>query len=165
MARTANLDPELLGAITAARSREKEAIRIARKEIQALVDKATRSAHAEVVAAVRTALAGNQSARQIGLAYGSSDPTTVKKLIQEASVGLDSLGNENHPDWILTKHEDGSFDVQVMSLGETGLSGMATFTIDEDGENFSAIDGDLWIQFQLYRLGYRDMIMEEYARQ
>ncbi len=164
MARTINNNEALLEAVRIARMREREASQIARKELQALIEKATRKAHAEVVASVRSAILGGQSARQIGLAYGSSDPHTIRKLIAEASSDIEGGGNSNHPDWMLTRFSDGSFEVQVMSLGDTGLSGSAIFTIDEDGDNFTAIDGDLWVQVQLYRLGYKDAIMEEYRK-
>lgn len=164
MARTVNKDDALLETIRIARMREREASQIARKELQAMIDKATRSAHAEVISAIRSAVIGGQSARQIGVAYGSSDPHTIRRLISEATSDLDSNGDGNHPDWLLTRYSDDSFEIQVMSLGDTGLSGSAMFRIDEDGENFTAFDGDLWIQVQLYRLGYKEAIMEEYRK-
>jgi hypothetical protein len=33
--------------------------------------------------------------------------------------------------------------------------------MDDDGENFSVIEGDMWIQIQLYKLGYKDYVIEE----
>jgi len=165
MARTINNNEALLEAVRVARMREREASQIARRELQAMIEKATSKAHAEVVASVRSAILGGQSARQIGLAYGSSDPHTIRKLIAEASSDIEGGGNSNHPDWMLTRFSDGSFEVQVMSLGDTGLSGSAIFTVDDDGDNFTAIEGDLWVQVQLYRLGYKDAIMEEYRKE
>jgi len=164
MARVVNKDDELLEAIKLARYREKEAQRQARKELQQAIERATGKAHADVVSAVRAALVGGQSARQIGIAYGSSDPYTVRKLVLEASINIEG-GNPSHPDWFMNKNVDGSFTVQVMSLADTGLSGTATFVVDDDGENFTAIDGDVWMQMQLYRVGYAKEIMEEYSAQ
>ena len=163
MARTINNNEALLEAVRIARMREREASQIARRELQAMIEKATSKAHAEVIASVRNAILGGQSARQIGLAYGSSDPHTIRKLITEASVDLEN-GNSGHPDWMLSKFSDGTFQVQVMSRGDTGLSGSAIVTVDDDGDNFTAIEGDLWVQVQLYRLGYKDAIMEEYRK-
>ena len=163
MGRTLNNNDALLDAVRVARMREREATQIAKKELQLLIEKNTRKAHADVVSAVRSAIIGGQSARQIGIAYGSSDPHTIRKLIAEASVDLQG-GTSGHPDWMLNKYEDGTFQVQVMSLGDTGLSGSAVFKIDDDGDNFTAIDGDLWVQVQLYRMGYKDAIMEEYRK-
>ena len=164
MSRAVNKDDELLELIKEARHRERETQKQARKELQQAIERATGKAHSEVISAIRAALVGGQSARQIGIAYGSSDPYTIRKLILEASINIEG-GNPNHPDWIMTKNDNGSFSVQVMSLADTGLSGNATFTIDDDGENFTAIDGDLWMQMQLYRAGYRDAIIEEYNAQ
>jgi len=164
VARTINNDDALLDAVRMARVREREASQIARRELQAMIEKATKKAHAEVVASVRAAVLGGQSARQIGLAYGSSDPHTIRKLIAEATSDIAGNGDGSHPDWMLTRFSDGSFQIEVVSLGDTGLSGSAVFKIDEDGENFTAVDGDAWIQVQLYRLGYRDAIMEEYRK-
>lgn len=164
MPRTVNNDEALLEAVKMARIREREASQIARRELQAMIEKATKKAHADVVASVRAAILGGQSARQIGIAYGSSDPHTIRRLIAEATADIASNGDGSHPDWMLTRFSDGSFEIEVVSLGDTGLSGRATFKVDDDGENFTAVDGDVWIQMQLYRLGYRDAVMEEYRK-
>jgi hypothetical protein len=102
-----------------------------------------------------------QTARQIGFAYGSSDPNTAKRLVNEAMEN-DSFDMVNpHPEWKLSKNSDGTFSIKAYSLGESGLSGFGTFKIDEDGENFSCVDGDMWIQVQLYKLGQKDRVLEE----
>jgi hypothetical protein len=41
------------------------------------------------------------------------------------------------------------------------MSGHALCRVDDDGENFSVLEGDMWIQIQLYKLGYRDEIVRE----
>jgi hypothetical protein len=33
--------------------------------------------------------------------------------------------------------------------------------IDEDKENFTCVEGDMWIQVQLYKLGFKDTVLEE----
>jgi len=162
MGRTVNKDDVLLDAIRVARVREREAVQIARKELQSMIDKATSHAHAEVIATIRSAVIGGQSARQIGVAYGSSDPHTIRRLIDEASADLNTANSSNHPDWILTKLSNLTFEIQAISLGNTGLSGKAIFKIDDDQENFTAIDGDTWIQVQLYKLGYNEKVIEEF---
>jgi len=164
VSRKINNDEALLEAVRIARMREREASLIARRELQAMIEKATKKAHAEVVASVRAAVIGGQSARQIGIAYGSSDPHTIRKLISEATADISGNGDGAHPDWMLTRFSDGLFEIEVVSLGDTGLSGSAVFKVDDDGENFTAVDGDAWIQVQLYRLGYRDLVMEEYRK-
>lgn len=163
MARTVVKDDTLLNSVKAARKREKDAITEAKRKFQAFVERESIMAHAEVVSAIRLAVLGGQNARQIGIAYGSTDPGTIKRLIAEAT---DTTGTKvkggSHPDWTLTKHENKTFTVKVSSLGDTGLSGAARFTVDEDGENFTVIDGDEWLQMQLYRLGYKEAVLEAY---
>jgi hypothetical protein len=43
--------------------------------------------------------------------------------------------------------------VRIVAFGADQQTGEATFTIDEDGENITAVDGDLWVQSVLYREG------------
>lgn len=163
MARAVVKDDNLLNSVKAARQREKEAISDAKRKFQEFVEREAQMAHAEVVSAIRLAVIGGQNARQIGIAYGSSDPGTIKRLIAEATdTTATKVRGGSHPDWTLNKHQDRSFTVKVSSLGETGLSGAARFTIDEDGENFSIVSGDEWLQLQLYRLGYKEAILEAY---
>lgn len=163
MARTVVKDDTLLNAVKTARIREKESITEAKRKYQYFIEREAQAAHAEVISAIRLAVLGGQNARQIGLAYGSTDPGTIKKLIAEATnTTATKVKGGSHPDWTLTKHQDKSFTVKVSSLGDTGLSGAARFFIDEDGENFTVIDGDEWLQMQLYRLGYKEAILEAY---
>lgn len=163
MVRAVIKDDNLLNAVKNARVREKDAISEARRKFQEFVERESQAAHADVVSAIRMAVLGGQNARQIGIAYGSSDPGTIKRLIDEATnTTATKVKGGSHPDWILNKHQDGSFTIRVASLGDTGLTGAARFTIDEDGENFSLVDGDEWLQLQLYRLGYKEAILEAY---
>lgn len=156
-------DDTLLNAVRTARAREKEAISEAKRKFQEFVEREAQAAHAEVVSAIRAAVIGGQNVRQIGIAYGSMDANTIKRLIVEATdVTETKTKGGAHPDWSLTKHQDGTFTVKATSLGDTGMSGMARFTLDEDGENFSYTDGDEWLQLQLYRLGYKEAIIEAY---
>jgi hypothetical protein len=162
MTRTANIDNALLEAVKVTRLREKEAKQIAKRELMFMIDKQTKGAHEDLLVAIRNAVLGGQSARQIGIAYGTTDPYTIRNLIAEATNGIDGANNGDHPDWLLRRFEDGTFEVQALALGSGDLSGTAIFSVDEDGENFTALSGDLWIQVQLYKLGYKDKVMEEY---
>jgi hypothetical protein len=163
MARVVIKDDNLLNAVKAARLREKEAISEAKRKFQEFVEQEAQLAHSEVISAIRSAVIGGQNVRQIGLAYGSTDAGTIKRLISEATdVTETKTKGGSHPDWSLTKHQDGSFTIRVTSLADTGMSGVARFTLDDDGENFSYADGDEWLQLQLYRLGYKEAIIEAY---
>lgn len=153
---------KFLDDISKARLREKEAIAFAKRRFQEFIDKETEGIHAELLACIRLATLNGESARQIGLAYGSSDPYTIKALIQQATVGDSTEETKSHPDWIMNKMSDGGFTLEVFSIGNTGMSGKAYCKIDEDGENFSAVEGDLWVQVQMYRLGYHEQVVKEY---
>jgi len=157
----ANKNDDVLNQIRVARAYEKVALANARKRAQQMVIDETAEAHEAVIEAVRQALASGQTARQIGFAYGSSDPTTARKLVNEAMLSDDGDTLNPHPEWKLYKNDDGSFNIKAYSLGESGLSGYGVFTIDDDGENFSCVEGDMWIQVQLYKLGYKDTVLEE----
>jgi hypothetical protein len=149
-------------AIKTARAHEKIAIAEAQRKAAEWVLEETKEQHEIIVEAVRRALGEGMSARSIGQAYGSSDPKTAKRLILEAmggtSVSSDSSG---HPEWKLTRNDDDTFNINAYSLGDAKLTGFGTFKVDEDGENFSLVDGDMWIQIQLYKLGYKDTVLEE----
>jgi hypothetical protein len=101
------------------------------------------------------------SSRKIGEAYGSSDPHTIKRLINEAVAGVTSNDGGVHPEWKLTRNMDGTFTITAFGLGDAKLSGSGVFSIDEDGENFSLVDGDAFIAVQLYKLGQKDIVLEE----
>jgi hypothetical protein len=66
-----------------------------------------------------------------------------------------------HPEWKLSLNDNGTFNIKAYSLGDRGLSGYGIFEIDQDGENFSCVEGDMWIQVQLYKLGLKDVVLAE----
>lgn len=145
-----------------ARAREKEAVAIARKSFREYVKKQTEAAHNEVLSAIRLATLNGEPNRQIGFAYGTTDPYTIKRLIAEATSQNDIAETQSHPEWVMTKLPDGTFSLEVFSIGDTGLSGKAICKIDDDETNFSAVSGDLWVQVQMYRLGYNERVVKEY---
>lgn len=152
---------EISTAIKTARALEKIAIAEARKRAEEYIVKETAEEHEAIVEAVRRALGAGMSARQIGMAYGSSDPHTAKKLITEAMAGSSPDTLSTHPEWKLTHNVDGTFSINAYSLGDAKLSGFGKFKLDDDGENFSLIEGDLFVQLQLYKLGYKDAVIKE----
>jgi len=148
-------------AIKTARAHEKIAIAEAQRKAAEWVQEQVVAEHEVIVEAVRRALGAGMSARAIGVAYGSSDPKTAKRLILEAMAGTSPDTVSEHPEWKLTKNDDGTFSINAYGLGEAKLTGFGTFKIDDDGENFSLVDGDMFIQVQLYKLGYKDTVLEE----
>jgi hypothetical protein len=148
-------------AIKTARAHEKIAIAEAQRKAAEWIQEQVVAEHEVIVEAVRRALGAGMSARAIGVAYGSSDPKTAKRLILEAMAGTSPDTVSEHPEWKLTKNDDGTFSINAYGLGEAKLTGFGTFKIDEDGENFSLVDGDMFIQVQLYKLGYKDTVLEE----
>lgn len=150
-------------AIKTARAAEKVAISNAKRKLADLVDEMVAHEHATVLDAIRRALVMQMSGRQIGTAYGSSDPHTIKRLINEAVAGVTSTDGGVHAEWKLTRNPmvPGEFTITAFGLGENKLSGEARFTVDEDGENFTLIDGDSFIAMQLYKLGYKDDVLRE----
>lgn len=170
MAKPRVKNEKTLGAIKVARLVEKAARDSARRRLEALIDNEVTLEHEKVLEAVRVAILEGHSIRQIGFAYGSSDPYTAKRIVTEALADMTSAeAPEDVRQWRLfvNETEDGteSFDIQVYSLGESGVSGRATFTLDEDGQNITAIDGDLWISIQLYKLDLVNEIVKEYHEQ
>lgn len=157
-------DSALLEAIAITRKVEKIALADARVKAGEWVKTQTVDEHNKVLDTVRNALVAGYSARQIGLAYGSTDPYTAKRLITEAmatSGANITEAMENHPEWLVEPHDDDTFTIRAFALGEQKLSGEGVFRIDEDGENFSQIDGDGFIQIQMYRLGLVEQVLEE----
>jgi hypothetical protein len=149
-------------AIKTARAHEKIAIAEAQRKAAEWVLEETKEQHEVIIESVRRALGEGMSARQIGMAYGSSDPKTAKRLILEAMGGTStSSDSSRHPEWKLTRNDDETFNINAYSLGDAKLTGYGTFKLDDDGENFSLIDGDMWIQIQLYKLGYKDDVLQE----
>jgi hypothetical protein len=159
-----NKDEMLLSAIKASRQVEKTALAQARAEASEWVKTQTVDEHSKVLDAIRNALIAGYSARQIGIAYGSTDPYTAKRLIAEATaeVGANYIeARENHPEWLVEVHDDNQFTIRAFALGEQKLSGEGLFRVDDDGENFTQIDGDGFIQIQMYRLGLVEKVLEE----
>ena len=150
-------------AIKSARAIEKNAISNAKRKLADLVDEMVAEEHANVVDAIRRALVLQMSSRKIGESYGSSDPHTIRRLINEAIAGVTSTDGAIHAEWKLTRNPmvQGEFTITAFGLGENKLSGEARFTLDEDGENFTMIDGDSFIAMQLYKLGYKDDVLRE----
>lgn len=157
-------DEALLSAIKASRLTEKTALANARAQASLWVKARTEEEHKQVLDAVRNAVVAGYSARQIGIAYGSTDPYTAKRLITEATAGAGANfveARENHPEWLVEVHDDNQFTIRAFALGEQKLSGEGLFRVDEDGENFTQIDGDAFIQIQMYRLGLVEKVLQE----
>lgn len=155
---------EILLAIHASRQAEKLALASAVKRARQIAIAETKPQHDEVLANVRQAVQLGMSMRQIGTAYGSSDPKTIKRLIDEATLGFVPDADSDEPvnrDWTIEKNADGSFVLSAYGWGEQRLSGNGVFTIDTDGTNITQIDGDGWIQIQAYRLGFVEQIIGE----
>ncbi len=161
MARVKN--EKTLNNIKVHRLLEKAAREEAKRRLEFLVDREVAEVHEKVMEAVRVAVLEGHSIRQIGFAYGSSDPHTARRIIAEACADLQvDEDTEEIRKWRMFVNDDDSFDIQVYSIGESEQSGRATFTIDPDGTNITATDGDLWIGIQLYRLGLVPEIVKEY---
>ena len=153
MGRVAKQDEGLLGAIKDARAIHKSAIFEARKKIEPFVLSETESVYRDLIYSIRMALIAGHSARQVGKAYGSSDPYTIKKLVEEATAGIDTDSSAD-PSWQVKAIDDSeSFELKVVAFGQDKQSGSAVFEVDEDGENITAIDGDFWLQSAVYREG------------
>lgn len=152
---------ELLNAVKVARAYEKVALAEAKRRAEERIKDETAEAHDKLIEAVREALLAGATARQIGIAYGSSDARTARKLVADAMTNDDGETLNPHPNWKLSRNQDDTFNITVYSLGDSGMSGHALCRVDDDGENFSVIEGDMWIQIQLYKLGYKDEIIKE----
>jgi|TARA_R110000822_G_scaffold51230_1_gene133248 hypothetical protein len=159
LGRVAKQDEGLLGAIKDARTAHKLAILEARKKIEAFVASETEEIYKDLIEAIRTALMDGHSARQIGRAYGSSDPYTIKKLIEEAKLDDVSDGTGD-PSWRVRSLDDpNTFELKVVAFGQDRQTGLAVFEVDEDGENITAVDGDFWLQSAVYREGIVEEIL------
>lgn len=150
MARVAKQDTGRLSAISEARARYNEAVKIAKEKVQDFIREETEPYQFDLIDAVRLALLEGHSARQIGQAYGTTDPYTIRRLIEQAGISDDV---EAPPAWRVTKGPDGYHAIRVVAFGPDRVTGEATFTIDEDGENITVTDGDLWLQSVIYREG------------
>lgn len=150
MARIAKEDTGRLSAVTEARARYKESIKVAQEKLKGFIEEETKQYYDDLIDAVRLALVDGHSARQIGKAYGSSDPITIKRLVDQAGVDDSSVTPQSS--WRSALYGD-SLVVRVVAFGIDKLTGEATFEIDKDGENITAVDGDFWLQSALYREG------------
>lgn len=150
MGRVAKQDSGRLSAITEARAKHRESIKVAQEKLKTFIEDETREYYQHLIDSVRLALVDGHSARQIGIAYGSSDPATIRKLIEDA--GVDDLSVVAQPSWRSALHGD-DLVVRVVAFGPDKLTGEATFAIDEDGQNITATHGDFWLQSLLYREG------------
>lgn len=166
MARTANTNEALVGGIVAAREAEREAIRLAKIKYDSLIAAETSVAHDNVLQAVRKAVFDGMSTRQIGFAYGSSDPHTAKRIVEEAMAGfdVDQGDHKTKAGWIVTvpENDNSLFTIQVYGLGDNKADGVVEVSMDEDEINFTAQGGDYWVVSQLYRQGLVDAIIKSY---
>lgn len=150
MGRVAKPDTGRLSAVREARNRQRLAIEEAKQKVADFIAKETQPYYDELIDAIRLALVEGHSARQIGQAYGSSDPHTIRKLVEDA--GFDD-GKITGQASLNVKSVDGKLVVSIVDFGSDRRTGQATFVVDEDGENITAVDGDLWVQSVLYREG------------
>lgn len=159
MARKVTANTDLVNKVKIARGVYRLAIAEAEKKFHELVHEATAEAREQMYEAIRDAVANGVSTRQIGFAYGSSDFNTAKRIVAEATAGMvDEVSHETRQ-WLIDSVDGNRFTISVYNID--GRNGSATCEIDEDGVNFTAIDGDLWIAIQLYRLGFKDDIIKE----
>jgi hypothetical protein len=160
LGRVAKRDAGLLQAVRDTRAVHRVAVVEARKKIDTFIMSETQEVYEEMIYSIRMALIDGHSARQIGEAYGSSDPYTVKKLVDEAKLGIDPDGTED-PSWQVKGIEDSdNFELKVIAFGQDKQSGIAVFEVDEDGTNITAIDGDFWLQSVVYREGIVKEILD-----
>lgn len=150
MGRTAKPDTGRLSAIREARAKHKASIVEAKKKVADFIAKETQPYYDELIDTIRLALIDGHSARQIGQAYGSSDPSTIRKLVEDAGVEDSVITPESAIR--VTKSGD-LYAVRVIGFGADQVTGEATFKLDDDGENITAVDGDIWLQSALYREG------------
>lgn len=160
MGRVAKQDSGRLSAISEARAKHREAIKVAQEKLKTFVEDETREYYSDLIDSIRLALVDGHSARQIGAAYGSSDPATIRKLIDDA--GVDDTSVTAQSSWRSALHGD-DLVVRVVAFGPDKLTGETTFSIDPDGENITATHGDFWMQSLLYREGIVKEVID-YAR-
>lgn len=161
MGRVAKQDTGRLSAITEARAKHREAIKVAQEKLKTFIEDETREYYQQLIDSVRLALVDGHSARQIGMAYGSSDPATIRKLIEDA--GVDEASVVAQASWRSALHGD-KLVVRVVAFGPDKLTGEATFDIDEDGQNITVTDGDFWLQSLLYKEGIVEEVIANARR-
>lgn len=164
MARTSTNNEVLAAKIADARNVEKEAIREAKIKYEALIQAETSVAHDGVVEAIREAVFAGMSTRQIGFAYGSSDPHTAKRIVDEAMAGFENAADQANAGWKITlpEKDNALFTLKVYSFGDNKQDGQVEASVDEDEVNITAQDGDYWIVSQLYRQGLVENVLKDY---
>lgn len=166
MARTIASNEVLVEKINAAREAEREAIRLAKLKYDALIQAETSVAHDALLEVVREAMFAGMSVRQIGFAYGSSDPHTAKRIVAEAMDGYDVEGGKTKAAsaWKITvpERDNALFTIKVYSFGDAKQDGEVEVSMDEDEVNFTAQSGDYWVVSQLYRQGLVESIIKDY---
>lgn len=152
-------DFDRLGGVTLARAKYQEAVEVAKKKLAEFVNKETEEYYLLMIESIRLAVMDGLSARQIGIAYGSSDPHTIKRLIEASGVTPADVGLV--PSWRTTWNGDSEFTLRVVAFGSDKVTGEATFTVDADGENITATHGDFWLQSVAYKEGLVERILED----
>lgn len=167
MARTVANNEALAEKIGIARAAEKEAIREAKIKHEAMIVAETAMARDEVMEAIREAVFAGMSTRQIGFAYGSSDPHTAKRIVEEAMAGFAIEDSKTNSGWKITVPADDNslFTIKVYSFGDSKQDGEVTVSLDEDEVNITAQDGDFWIVPQAYRSGVVENILKDYWKE
>jgi len=140
-----------------AREDERVAIGIAKAKIKMLIEQETRPYHERVLEAIKEALFAGASKRQIAIAYGTTDAGTITRLIDEATKTV-TVTEDAHKDTSAWKLEGNL--LTVYGFGDTKRNGKVTIELDADGENITALDGDLWIVPVAYRAGEVPNIVE-----
>jgi hypothetical protein len=151
MARTKN--DKGVDAVRKAREDERVAIGIARAKIKMLVENETRPYHEKVLEAIKQAMFAGASKRQIAIAYGTTDAGTITRLIAEATqetVVQEATDSKPASAW---EYDKATSTLTVYGFGDSHRSGSVVITLDEDGENITAVSGDLWIIPIAYRTG------------
>lgn len=166
MARTIASNELLVDKINAARDAEREAVRQAKIKYETLIQAETVAAHDGVLEAVREAVFAGMSVRQIGFAYGSSDPHTAKRIVAEAMAGYDVESGKSGATsgWKITlpEKDNSLFTIKVYSFGDNKQDGEVEASMDEDEVNFTAQSGDYWVVSQLYRQGMVESVLKDY---
>lgn len=160
---------QLLDKVKQARATEKIAIADAKVKLEALLREWTKDSHDALLEAVRVAVLDGVSTRQIGFAYGSSDPHTAKRLVDEAmaDVAVENASNDIVNGWKITpdKNDNSLFTIKVYGFGDSKQNGEAVMSLDEDEVNITTQDGDFWIAVQLYKNGLVPSVIEDYWKE
>lgn len=164
MARTSsNIEP-LADSIGNARAAERDAIREAKIKYDSLIQAETSVAHDSVLEAIREAVFAGMSTRQIGFAYGSSDPHTAKRIVEEAMLVFENANDQPNAGWKITlvEGDNSLFTLKVYSFGYNKQDGLVKVSVDEDEINITAQGGDFWVVSQLYRQGLVENVLKDY---